>query len=67
MTYVTKRFHCGDCSQAFERVVLQSAITAACPNCRPLVYLLELLGLTPNQALVLTLCVVGVGYLSSKS
>jgi hypothetical protein len=67
MEYVTKRFHCGGCSNDFESVVLQSALTAACPNCRPLVYFLELIGLTPKQALVLTLCVVGVGYLSSKS
>jgi hypothetical protein len=66
MRYVNKRFHCDGCSQDFERVVLETAVTATCPNCRPLVYLLELIGLTPKQALVLTLCVVGVGYLSSR-
>jgi DNA-directed RNA polymerase subunit RPC12/RpoP len=67
MKYVNKRFHCHDCSQDFEQTVLETAVTVTCPNCRPLVYLLELIGLTPKQALVLMLCVVGVGYLSSKS
>jgi hypothetical protein len=67
MKHVTKNFHCTGCSQDFERVVLQGVLTATCPTCRPLVYLLELIGLTPHQALVLTLCAVGVGYLSSKS
>jgi hypothetical protein len=67
MKCVNKRFHCSECSEDFERVVLESAVTAACPNCRPFVYFLEMIGLTPKQALVLTLCVVGVGYLSSKS
>ncbi len=66
MKLVRKRFHCRGCNQDFEQLVLESVVTAACPNCKPLVYLLELVGLTPKQAVVLTLCVVGVGYLSSR-
>jgi hypothetical protein len=65
--YMKKRFHCNGCSQDFERVVLETAVTATCPNCKPLVYLLELIGLTPKQALVVTLCAVSIGYLSSRS
>lgn len=67
MPYIAKRFHCQGCNEDFEQVVLEVAVTATCPRCKPLVYLLELFGLTPKQALVLTLCAVGVGYLASKS
>jgi uncharacterized paraquat-inducible protein A len=67
MQYMTKRFHCHGCNQDFERIVLEAAVTAACPRCKPLVYLLEAIGLTPKQALVLTLCAVGVGLVASKS
>lgn len=66
MNLVRKRFHCHGCNQDFERDVLEAALTATCPRCKPLVYLLELIGLTPKEALVLTLCFVGVGYLASK-
>ena len=65
--YVKKRFHCHDCNQDFEQTVLEAAVTAACPRCKPFVYLLELIGLSPKQALVLTLCAVGVGLIASKS
>jgi len=66
MKLVRKRFYCRGCNQEFEQLVLETVVTTTCPNCKPLVYLLEFVGLTPKQALVLMVCVVGVGYLSRK-
>lgn len=65
--YMTKRFHCQDCSQTFERVVLEAAVTAVCPKCRPIVSFLETIGLTPEQALVLTLVGIGISFIAAKS
>lgn len=64
--YMTKGFQCRECSHNFERLVLESAVTATCPRCRPIVAFLESIGLTPEQALVLTLCGIGISYLASK-
>ncbi len=67
MKYVTKRFHCPSCKQSFERFVLETAVTAACPKCQPFVAFLESIGMTPKQALVVALCVVGISYWAGKS
>ncbi len=64
---MTKRFHCQDCSHSFEREVLEGVISLTCPKCQPFVAFLESIGLTPEQALVLTLCGIGISYLASRS
>jgi uncharacterized paraquat-inducible protein A len=61
---VKKRFRCNDCGHTFERDVLETVFTAACPNCKPLVAFLEWLGLTPAQAIGLTALAVVVGLVS---
>jgi uncharacterized paraquat-inducible protein A len=65
--YMTKRFQCHDCGHAFERMVLESVVTAVCPKCRPFVSFLEGIGLTPEQALLLTLFGVAVSYIAAKT
>lgn len=66
MNQVTRKFHCQNCAHTFERIVLESVVTAACPQCRPFVALLERLGLTPEQAITLTLVGVGVAFLARE-
>jgi prepilin signal peptidase PulO-like enzyme (type II secretory pathway) len=50
-----KTFHCKGCSHSFERLVLETVVTAVCPACKRWVGLLEFAqqqGLTFGQAVV---------------
>ncbi len=64
MRTINKAFHCPKCNTSFEAVVLEAAMTAACPNCRPVVALLERLGLTPGEAVALTLLTLTVVHIA---
>ena len=56
--------HCPECGQTVIRMIFENILTASCRNCKPAMALLEWLGMTPNQALVLTLLGVGVASLT---
>lgn len=50
-----KQFHCRDCSHTFEQAVLETIVTAICPECRQWAGLIELAqdqGLTFGQVVV---------------
>lgn len=67
MQQITRRFQCRECSHVFERDVLETVVTLACPRCRPIVSLLERLGMTPEQAITITLVGFGLIYLAKES
>lgn len=64
MRSVNRRFHCHECNRTFETDALETVLTATCPNCKPVVALLERFGLSPNEAVFLTLLGVGVFFLT---